>query len=260
MSQPNRPAARSPDNYWAGTSSLFAAFKKVNKMSADTTILKNYRPPYGLTSDFLFVVGLSATGPLRRSFPEVPFLSVFGKTPLVLWFSRITEACYYDSNGQRQCDRDTEQIPYTELTVITLLYKRALFVPRLYASSQLSVQIASIYSMPKILHSVSWRESNGQLFSSLVEKGHHSLVQARLFKGGKMGATLISPMLPVTTWPAQFPAKSSVRAIIQNVPSVQLALIRKGQLSLPELWLPEPVPFFPIGLYLPQLTMSLPPP
>lgn len=228
-------------------------------MSA-TPILKTHRPPYDLTSDFLFVSGLAATDPLRRFFPGIPFLSVFGKTPLVLWFSRITEACYYNLDGQRQCDRDTDQIPYTELNVVALLFKRALFVPRIYASSQLPVQIASLYAMPKILHPLEWYGDNSQLLSSLLNQGRHSFVQAQLLKGSKIVVRLLSLMLPLTTWPARFPAKSSVRAIIKSAPVVRLALIRKGQLWLPEPWLPEPVSFFPLGLYLPQLKMRLPSP
>ncbi len=85
-------------------------------------------------------------------------------------------------------------------------------------------------------------------------------MRARVFKGGNIPARLLSSFLPLLVWPAQFPAKGSVRAVIQTVPLVQLALIRKGQLALPEPWLPEPVSFFPIGLYLPQLVMRLPPP
>lgn len=224
------------------------------------TTLETHRPPYDLTANFLIVMTLSATAPLKQSFPDIPFLSVFGKTPFILWFSRITEACYYDQSNQKQCEQNTDQIPYTELNVVTLLNKRALFVPRIYASSELSVRVSSLYAMPKTLHALSWKVSNQAVESSLIEEGHQSFVHARVFQGGKITAKLLSSFLPISVWPAQFPAKGSVRAIIQSVPAVQLALIKQGQLSLPEPWLPEPVSFFPIGLSLPQLAMRLPPP
>src|SRR3712207_9415759 len=66
----------------------------------------------------------SRTAPLRRAFPDVPFLSALGRTPLVIWFSRITEACYRDATGQRRCDRATEGVPDNELNVLALLRER----------------------------------------------------------------------------------------------------------------------------------------
>jgi hypothetical protein len=222
--------------------------------------LLTYQPPYELTADFLFVTALARTVPLQKSFPGIPFLSILGKTPLILWFSRITEACYYDINRQRQCEHNTDEIPYTELNVITMLNKRCLFVPNIYASSHLTVQIASLYGMPKTLHALSWNENKAYISSSLIEPGYQSTVQARVFKTGKIGAKLLSAFLPLTSWPALFPAKRSVQAIIQNIPAVRLAWIKQGQLAIPEPWLPKPVSFFPLGLYLPRLSMTLPPP
>ena len=53
---------------------------------------ERYRPPFVLTSDMLFLIALARTRDLQHSFPGVPFLSVLGRTPLVVWFSRITES------------------------------------------------------------------------------------------------------------------------------------------------------------------------
>lgn len=229
-------------------------------MATNPATLETHRPPYDVTADFLFVLALSATAPLRQSFPEVPFLSVFGKTPLVLWFSLTSEACYYDVNHRQQCEQGTDQIPYRELNVVTLLNKKVLFVPRIYASSHLSVVISSLYGMPKTRHDLSWSESEVYISSELIKAEHRSFVRARPFLYGKIGAKLLSFFLPFTTWPVLFPGQTRIRAIIKKVPAIRPALIKKGQLSLPEPWLPDPVSFFPIGLYVPQLVMHLPPP
>jgi hypothetical protein len=67
-----------------------------------------------------------------------------------------------------------------------MLNKRCLFVPNIYASSQLTVQIASLYGMPKTLHALSWNENKAYISSSLIEPEYQSTVQARVFKTGKL--------------------------------------------------------------------------
>src|SRR5919198_6564105 len=90
-----------------------------------TAALERYRPPYDLTADMLVVPALCPTAPLRQTFPRVPCLAVRGKTPLVLWFSRITEVRYYDASGERCCEGGAETALYNEMNIIALLRQRA---------------------------------------------------------------------------------------------------------------------------------------
>jgi hypothetical protein len=119
------------------------------EQGTESAIFDRYRPPFDLTSDMLLALAFCPTSPLRQAFPETPFLSLLGWTPLVVWFSRITEGWYRDPAGRpRLAD---EGIPYNELNVLALLRAPAVFVPGIYASSELSVRIGHGYGMPKQL-------------------------------------------------------------------------------------------------------------
>ena len=75
-----------------------------------------------------------------------------------------------------------------------------------------------------------------------------------------MAGAALDRLWPRQVWPARFPSGSQVRACIQHTPCAQLALITAGRLALAAPWLPRPVALLPLGLYLPDQRMQLPPP
>ncbi len=223
-------------------------------------IVERYRPPYELTSDMLLVVALAPTRNLRCTFAGVPFLSVLGRTPLVVWFSRITQSCYYDAGGEWCCEHGSSSDGiYSELNILGLLRRRALFVPGIYASEARTVHIARhYYGMPKQL-AQTIVGTRAKLFEGrLVDHAHASFLRARLLGGGSLLGALVSRLWPRSTWSAQFPSGSSVRALLLAASGVQIAHVQAGQLALEAPWLAEARPFLPIGLYVLGLQMRLP--
>ena len=221
--------------------------------------LAEFSPPYELTSDMLFVMALAPTAPLRRAFPEVGFLSLLGKTPLLLWFSRITEICYGNAAGERHREGDAQTAIYHELNVLAVLRQRAVFVPGIYATSERSIQIARRYGMPKEARTISFEVRGACIASVAADGARRSFVHATLFAFGEQLGRIPSVLWPLRTWPVRFPSGSQVQAVIQASPAVHLARVR-GRLSLEEPWLPKAVPFVPVGVYIRGLRMELPPP
>jgi hypothetical protein len=259
--QLNRPAqtveaALTPATSWGGDQSGTAG--PADDVSAQ------YAPPFEFTSDMLFLLALGPTTPLRRAFPAVPFLSALGRTPLVIWFSRVKEGCSRDAAGAWRCEGGPTTVLYHELTVIALLRRRTLFVPAIYATSVRSVRIARhYYGMPKYPTSMGLQVV-GQRFEAHDLGGpdgaRRSFVRARLRGSGTGLARLLSRFGPLRVWPVQFPAGTEVRGAIQATPRLYLAHVHAGQLSLAEAWLPEAIPFLPAGVYVPDLRMRLLPP
>ena len=221
--------------------------------------LERYRPPYDLTADMLVVPALCPTAPLRQTFPRVPFLAVRGKTPLVLWFSRITEVCYCDAAGERRCEGGAETALYNELNIIALLRQRALFVPGIYATGERTIRIGHRYGMPKQPASMQIRVDTTHFETSMMDGACESFARARLLGSGRGVAQMVSRLWPRQLWPARFPIGTDVRAMLQATPRVHVAHVRQGQLCLDTVWLPEAVSLLPVGLYLPHLRMRLPP-
>jgi hypothetical protein len=222
--------------------------------------LEQYAPPFDLTADMLLVLALCPTAPLRRVFPEVPFLSLLGRTPLVLWFSHVTEVCYRDPAGARRCDQTPRAAQYDELNVAALLWERAFFVPGIYATGELSILIGRhYYSMPKEPTTMRLRVNDGQFRAAVADSPHRSYASARLLGTSPYLARLLSRRSPWRLWPARFPdVRQSVRGVIQVTPTIRPALVYGGQLALRAAWLPCPVPLLPVGVYLPGLRMQLP--
>jgi hypothetical protein len=221
--------------------------------------LEHYRPPYDLTADMLVVLALCPTAPLRQTFPRMPVLSVRGKTPLVLWFSRITEVCYCDAAGERRCEGGAETALYNELNIIALLRQRALFVPGIYATGERTIRIGHRYGMPKQLTSMHVQAHGTHFEASMMDGACESFVRARLLGAGTSVAQMVSRSWPRQLWRARFPSGTDVRAMIQATPRVHVAHVRQGQLCLDTPWLPQAVSLLPVGLYLPRLRMRLPP-
>ncbi|MFL5693520.1 MAG: hypothetical protein ACJ795_17130 [Ktedonobacteraceae bacterium] len=223
-------------------------------------IFARYRPPFDLTSDMLFAFALCQTAPLRDAFPEIPFLSLPGKTPLVIWFSRVKKICYHDSRGVRRCIDGKETGVYNELNVVVLLRQRAFFVSGIYATSDLTIRVGHGYGMPKQPTMMNVQGEQKWFCSSMKDGTQQSFVRARLLGAGKLLGGVASHFWPRRIWPARFPSGSAVRPLLQATPWVQIVYVRRGQLALEATWLPKAVALLPIGFYLPDLRMQLPPP
>jgi hypothetical protein len=225
-----------------------------------TDIFAQYAPPFELTSDMLFVLALCPTAPLHQAFPGVPFLSLVGKTPLLLWFSRITEMCYHDTTGAQHCIGGSRAGLYDELNVTAFLRKPALFVPSIYATSDLTIQVGHRYGMPKRPTTMQVHVSDKEFSSSLIDGTRQSFVRAQMLGSGKGLAKVLAGFLPRWTWPVRFPGGRTIRALIQVLPRVQLAYVKVGQLALEVRWLTHAIRLLPVGCAVPDLRMHLPPP
>lgn len=221
---------------------------------------RTYPPPFDLTSDMLFVAAFCPAAPLREHFPEIPFLTIFGKTMLIMWFSRITELCYHSTAGVPRCAETYEGVPYNELNVITLLRRRAIFVPEIYATSDLTLMLGHRYGMPKQATQMHFEAGCTEIRSRVTDGQRESFVRACLFTSGRWFGRLLSRLLPLWTWLSLFPNGSFIRAFIQDVPRVQFARIISGQLTLREPWLPFTINLLPLGVFIPGLRMRLPTP
>jgi hypothetical protein len=222
-------------------------------------IVADYLPPFDLTSDLLLVLALCPTAPLQRAFPMVPFLSVQYRTPLVIWFGRVTEAYSRGPTGASRREGDGRTALYYELTVVALLQHRGVFVPGIYATSERTIWIGQLrYGMPK--QPAAMRvEVEGSLFRSTVGQGDaRSFVRARILGTGEVLGRLLSPLWPRRAWPAYFPSRGTVRALLQATPRAHLARVERGRLCVPAAWLPCAVRLLPLGLYLPGQQMQLP--
>jgi hypothetical protein len=209
----------------------------------------------------LIVGGLAPTSALRNAFPAFQFLSLAGRSPIVLWFARVWSMCYRDPAGGERCDADGGDLPYDELTVLALLRQRAFFVPVILANGERTIRIGwGRYGMPKRPVAMVLRMDRAGFAAQAIWEGRESFVRAKFLTGGRSAGRIVSRLWPRRAWTAWFPSGTRIRARIEATPRVQLAHVRAGCLSLPVRWLPRPAPFLPLGLYLPGQVMELPPP
>ena len=221
-------------------------------------ILDLYPPPLDVGASMLFVATSAALGPLRASFPGVPFLAISGRVPLVLWFSRV-HSLEYGPVDSRQLLDESDGFGYNELNVVALLRSRQIFVPAIYATSGLTQRIGHRYEMPKSEVEMSFAAEEGCVVSSATFEVGPSEVNARLLASGRILSRPFEWATPWWTWPARFPGGTSVRAEVLRVPRAQLAAV-DGTLRLDEPWLPTPARLWRLGMFVPGFRMRLPPP
>lgn len=223
-----------------------------------------YAPPFDLLSDMLFAFAITPAQPLQSTFPDVPFLSVGGRVPLAMWFSRVKEGVYTDpAAGTRRRLGSRNDLLYNELNVVAALRSRAGFVPGIYATSRLTIEIGHRYGMPKQPASMAVHVGSRCFSAALDDRGQRAYVRAWLVGTGQVPGWFFShlwPVWPRWSWPACFPDGRHVRVQIEATPRVQLAYVRAGRLALDAPWLPSPVALLPMGIYLPNQRMHLPPP
>lgn len=223
-------------------------------------VFERYRPPFDLQADMLFMAALAPAGPLGRHFPEVPFLRIGTAVPMIVWFSRVT-MLEYDFDGSRLVLDDEDGFAYEELNVVAVCRRRQLFIPGIYATSELSVAIGRGYGMPKEFIDMQFSASAGlRRVRSHARLGRsESWAKARLLTTGSSLARMIMSVGAWWTWPARFPSGRAIRARISAIPRVRLSW-GEGVVDVGEPWLPEPLKLWRPGLYVPALRMSLPPP
>ena len=222
---------------------------------------EQYGPPFDLLSDMLFAFAFAPAEPLRGVFRSVPFLSLGGRVPLAMWFSRVKEGIYSDpGTGKRLRLGSPSAVLYYELNVVAALRRRGGFVPGIYATSPLTIAVGRRYGMPKQPTRMGLGIAGSAFYSVLDDHGRRSHVRARLLGNGLALGAVFSRLWPRWSWPAFFPDGRSIRAQIQATPHVHLAHITAGRLALNAPWLPRPVALLPLGIYLPNQRMRLPPP
>lgn len=225
-----------------------------------TSLLAHYHPPFDLTSDFLFAFAFAPTRPIAQYFSAMPIVSLAGRTPLVIWFSRVRHIRYGASNGERQSLGAFDKTLYYELNVMIPLKARALFVPAIYATSHLTIEIGHTYGMPKEFTAMEIRQSATRFHGTVKTAKGSSFVHAHKVARNRLLEWLAPKILPLRLWKTRFPSNRWVKPLIQGVPRAEWYRIAEGVLDLQEPWFPEPVGLLPIGLYLPQQQMQLPPP
>jgi hypothetical protein len=217
-----------------------------------------YRPPFDLEADMLFVAATASTEFLARSFDDVPFLDLAGRTPLVVWFSRVRTLCHGPPQC-RKCLDEASGFGYNELNVVALVRGRRLFVPVIYAGAGLTQRLGHRYGMPKREASMTFAADSGSVESAASFACNRSEARARLLASGRIFGRAFDWPAPWWTWPVDFPGGSFIRALIQEVPRAQLARV-SGKLALDEAWLPRPSKLWKLGVFVPGLRMQLPGP
>ena len=221
-------------------------------------ILDLYPPPLDVGANMLFVATSTALGPLRESFPGVPFLALSNRVPLVLWFSRV-HSLEYGPVDSRQLLDESGGFGYNELNVVALLRSRKIFVPAIYATGDLTQRLGHRYGMPKSEVEMSFAAEEEGVTSSAAFEAGPSEVNAQLLASGRILGRPFEWATPWWTWPARFPSGTSVRAEVLRVPQAQLAAV-DGMLRLDEPWLPAPARLWRLGMFVPGFRMRLPPP
>jgi hypothetical protein len=227
---------------------------------AGADVLRQFVPPFALTADMLFAGACCPAEPLQAAFPHVPFLTAGRRALLLLWYSRVTRACYHDAVGRQHCEGDGRAPLYYELNVMAPLRQPNLFVPAIYATGERTIRIGRAYGMPKQAATGAMRRRGGDIEAWVQSGAQRSLLRARLLGSGRSLASLLAPSWPRHVWPARFPSGAALRVTLEAVPRLQPARIYSGRLALAAAWLPQAAPLLPLGLYVPGLRMRLPPP
>lgn len=218
-------------------------------------------PPFDLTSDMLLAGATAALAPLAREFPDLAVRTIGGRALLGIWFSRITEVRAGPGVEQRLGPQEAPaDLPYQELNVAIVLQGQRLFVPGIYATSDLTLRLGHRYGMPKEAADMTYDRHRDRVSSRAIVHGIESRVDARPIPSGRFLGALAARTLPWWTWPVEFPSGSSIEGYIEHAGGAQVMRVRDGRLALAEPWLPEPVRLWPLSLRIPQQIMRLPAP
>jgi hypothetical protein len=219
-----------------------------------------YGPPFAMTFDALFCIAWCPVSLLRAMFPTQPFFSLLGHAPLVLWYARFKKFTYTDAREIEQTmGQRAGALPYQELGIGTLLWRRGFFVPTLYASSEFGVQLGLSYGMPKQPTLPIEIQVTARTFRANLQPGtQQSFLWAHILGASGVLTRVVRALLPLKTWPIAFPSGSSLEPGLSGTDRVYLAHIQVGRLALDVPWLPRTTIFFPLGLYLRNAQLELP--
>lgn len=218
-------------------------------------------PPFALVSDMLLVGATCPVGPLRESFPGVPFVSIAQRAVLGIWFARVLGA-RVGPGGQRQLgpEQDPANFPYEELNVAVLLRGGRVFVPGIYATRDLTLRIGRRYGMPKRRRPMTYAVAGRTVRSRAGVGEAESHVVAYALTSSPLLGRWLDRFLPRWSPLATFPGGARVRARLERADGARLTWIASGRLALDEPWLPRPASLRGLALHLPRLGMVLPAP
>lgn len=199
--------------------------------------------------------------PLAAAFPALPFASVGGRALLGIWFARILEIRHgQGGRGRISSEEEPEGIPYQELNIAALLRTKRLFVPGIYATSDLTLRLGHRYGMPKQLARMDYRATRKEVRSHAVIDGANSFVRARPLTGGRLVGAGLARSLPWWTWRVDFPGGSWIESFIESGGGARVLWVTEGQLVLDEAWLARRVTLRGPALHIPRQRMTLPAP
>ena len=224
-------------------------------------VFEVFPPPFDLASDMLLAGATCPVAPLRDAFPDVPFVAVGGRAVLGIWFTRVLEA-RVGPGGERRLgpEEAPEDFPYGELNVAVLLRGRRVFVPGIYATSELTLRIGHRYGMPKRRVPMEYRADGRGVRSRAQVGGAESCVRARALTSGRVLGALVARAFPWWSPPVLFPGGSRIEGLLERADHARLLWVQEGRLELDEAWLPRPVPLGRLALHLPTQRMKLPAP
>lgn len=222
-------------------------------------ILSAYTPPFTLLSDMLVGIAFIPTLPLHRTFPNTPFLSITGHTPLAFWVSAVHQIDYHHNTQPDQLGGKTINL-YDEVTFVLPLRRKAFFVPDIYANDALTVEIGHEYGMPKQLNAITFTHGMMQfeVWGKDTMAGTHfratPITESQLLK------RIVKWLFPLKVWPVIFPDGRYVRPTLTAARSVTVVRFQERQLAVRAEWLPDPITILSFGFWVPGQEMVMPPP
>lgn len=220
-----------------------------------------YPPPFDLTSDMLLAGATCAAEPVARAFPGLPVRTFRGSAVLGIWFSRVEEIRAGPEGGMRIGPGEAlGDVPYQELNVAVLLRDRRLFVPGIYATSELTLRLGHRYGMPKERAEMTYEARGARVTSRTAVGGDESHVEARSLPLGHLAGVIAQRALPWWSWPVEFPSGSRIEGYIEGAAGARAAWLYRRRLALNEPWLPQPAHVWPLALRIPAQVMRLPAP
>lgn len=220
-----------------------------------------YHPPFDLVSDMLFATASAPVEPLRAAFPDVPFASAMGRALLAVWFTRVLEIRFGRKGRNDVGTRiSSDDLPYQELNVAVLLHGRSVFVPGIYATSDLTLELGHRYGMPKAHARMEYGTDGSSVVSRAVVNGDETRVRAHVPTVGRPLGALVASTLPWWSWPLHFPGGSWIEGYVRSADGARAAWVREGRLALNVPWLPHAVALWRPALHIPRQRMTLPDP
>ncbi len=216
-----------------------------------------YPPPHTLTVDFLGAVAFCSSAPLHALYPGHRFVSLFGKTPLLLWFAEIKTFRFAQGKDEAGVLGDGKTPLYHELSVAAVKRNGTLLGVHLGVDSEFSLQIGLGYGMPKIRDTIRSAAKVREKQMTVGEGEQTSSACALPFGSGQRLGSLFSLLLPRRVCRVQFPSGSQVTPVLETAPCLAPAWVT-GQLRLSPDRLPQPVPLFRLGVFFHDFQMTLP--